>query len=78
MNGLAVATCVKGYAPNISNGYYGYQPVAQQVQNKNAREQHEQMDVTVIEHETRHNCNSRKRAWNYTDEGVLKRRRENG
>lgn len=76
MNGLATAACVKGYAPSISNGYYGFQAVAP---NKNERQQQqqEQMEVTVAEtNETR---NSRKRAWDSQDGvDVLKRRRENG
>lgn len=75
MNGLAVRTCVKGYAPNISNGYYGYQPVVQY--HKGEREHHEQMEV--VESDARrqqHNC--RKRAWDCGDAAVFKRRRENG
>lgn len=78
MNGLATAPCVKGYAPSISNGYYGFQAVAP---NKNERQpqqqQQEQMEVTVAEtNETR---NNRKRTWDSQDGvDVLKRRRQNG
>lgn len=73
MNGLAVRTCVKGYAPNISNGYYGYQPVVQQQQQHKAeRERYEQMEVAECRQP------NRKRAWDCQDATVFKRRRENG
>lgn len=75
MSGLAVATCIKGYAPNISNGYYGFQPAVQK--NNERCDQHEQMEVT--ENETRRlQDNCRKRAWDCKDITNFKKRRENG
>lgn len=79
-NDLTITTCIKGYAPNISNGYYGFQPA---VQNKNERhereqqQQHERMDVTENEIQRPLNC-CRKRAWNCENDVDFKRRRENG
>lgn len=84
MTGFPVTSCIKRYAPNISNGYYGFQPVAQH-KDERQQQQHEQMEVTVTEDEacgqqTLNNSNScRKRTWDCSDiDVILKKRRENG
>lgn len=86
MDGLSARSCVKGYAPNVSNGYYGYQPVVARRKDEERTHEPEQMDVSEAVHcenseacprETRSH-NGRKRAWHSEDAANFKRRRENG
>lgn len=85
MNGISVkAGANKGFS-NISNGYYGYQPLPNTLEDKTVK--YEQMDIQQCDMEMQFSSEgdrkqypriiSRKRAWEYnTDSHYFKKRRE--